>query len=527
MTVENTPLPEEKENIVRSGINYSPNKHLKPCTMYQRETNKTCFEYSECFEDEWEDGCWSSHSLRDGAHYLSIIKPENVIKNRCYFLVTKHPNQKLHFSGLIFISDVKSNERHSYILGEPIPFEPKIVKWEGHFRGEKFIKNSDAILILKDYYSNIKDEKVKQIIDFYEMGKLPEFAGKTYWHPSDVEAENETDEEYIIEEDEIIEGIMIDVANISYLLENNPNVILYGPPGTGKTYLANKVKEEYEKRFGFITFHQSYSYEDFIEGIKPKTNEEGEKKDIFYEVENGLFKRLCERAIKNAIKRSTLLSKDILNSKQKFFKDFFKEYQKLNKDEKKNLFEDADKFMLIIDEINRGNISKIFGELITLIEKDKRLGEETEIIATLPYSKEKFGIPPNVLILGTMNTADRSIALLDVALRRRFDFYLMQPKAELASEVEGISLEKVLDSINNKIIELYDRDHQIGHSYFIGIKDMDELKYVWFYRIIPLLQEYFYNDHEKIEEIIGKVFTNEDIEMDDDDFMKALNAIIR
>ncbi len=321
-----------------------------------------------------------------------------------------------------------------------------------------------------------------------------------------------------------------DVKDIINLLNKNPNVILYGPPGTGKTYLANKVKAQYKSEF--ITFHQSYSYEDFIEGIKPKTDKEG-KKEIYYEIEDGLFKRLCEKAIKNAIEKSNLISMNLKS--RRFFRDFFEEYEKLDKNKKKELFENADKFLLIIDEINRGNISKIFGELITLIEKDKRLGEEYEITPELPYSKEKFGVPPNVLLLGTMNTADRSIALLDIALRRRFDFYPMWPKAELLTEVDGINLKELLISMNQKI-NMHDRERQIGHSYFM-VNNLEELKHVWFYKIMPLLQEYFYNDYEMIKEIIGEKFTDKGMEMgddefknalkmNDDEFIEALNAII-
>jgi MoxR-like ATPase len=312
-----------------------------------------------------------------------------------------------------------------------------------------------------------------------------------------------------------------DVKYVTNLLNKNLNVILYGPPGTGKTYLANKVKAQYKSEF--VTFHQSYSYEDFIEGIKPKTHDENGKKEIYYEIEDGLFKRLCKEAIKNAIEKSNLISKDILNSSQ-FFKDFFEEYEKLNEDERRELFENADKFLLIIDEINRGNISKIFGELITFIEKDKRLGEGKNIV-TLPYSKEKFGVPPNVLLLGTMNTADRSIALLDIALRRRFYFYPMWPKAELLGNVDGIDLNALLSSMNDKIAELHDRDRQIGHSYFYGVEDLEELKYVWFYRIMPLLQEYFYDDDEKIKDIVGEEFTNKGWEMEDTEFRDALKRI--
>ena len=204
---------------------------------------------------------------------------------------------------------------------------------------------------------------------------------------------------------------------------------------------------------------------------------------IYYE--KILYKQFSQMSIYNI--------KD--NLKIDEFKQIFtKDSQKIEKN-----------YALIIDEINRGNISKIFGELITLIEPPKRLGADDEIMVELPYSKEKFGVPSNLYIIGTMNTADRSIALMDTALRRRFEFVEMMPEYDNLNKIniEGINIGEMLKTINDRIEYLYDRDHTIGHAYFIDVADIGTLANVFKNKILPLLQEYFYDDWEKIRLVLG------------------------
>ena len=169
-------------------------------------------------------------------------------------------------------------------------------------------------------------------------------------------------------------------------------------------------------------------------------------------------------------------------------------------------------YVLIIDEINRGNISKIFGELITLIEEDKRIGEKHELTVQLPYSQKSFGVPKNLYIIGTMNTSDRSIASIDIALRRRFKFKEIMPNCDIITEKVGdINLKEIFNNLNTKIKILLDRDHQIGHSYFVDVEDEEHLKQIWFDSIIPLLNEYFYGDWEKLKLVIPGFIKTEDI----------------
>jgi 5-methylcytosine-specific restriction protein B len=414
------------------------------------------------------------------------------------------------------------------------------------------------------------------------------------------------------------------------------NQILYGPPGTGKTYSTiekalqilgesweNRIeaKIKFDKALAtgqivFTTFHQSYGYEEFIEGIKAETNTNNE---ITYRVADGVFKRLANEALfenivfndyqkdldfnelydilitayrqKNILKLSSMEEKNIeirsisdrdnlhcyhqdsdvkhtvgKNRLKKLFDEYstleslhaigsaYKEFTRIigganhtiywtilnkllqykneiKKDDineptsyeiKKEMIRnkdsieykrDAKKYILVIDEINRGNISKIFGELITLIEDSKRLGsaQNEGLPATLPYSGDLFGVPSNLYIIATMNTADRSIALLDTALRRRFHFEELMPDY---TRLEGASFNKIelntmLNVINQRIEYLYDRDHQIGHAYLIGVSTLDELANTFQNKIIPLLQEYFYDDWEKIRLILADNQTND------------------
>ena len=170
-----------------------------------------------------------------------------------------------------------------------------------------------------------------------------------------------------------------------------------------------------------------------------------------------------------------------------------------------------ERHVLIIDEINRGNIAKIFGELITLIEPSKRSGAEDAAVVTLPYSQESFGVPGNLYLVGTMNTADRGIALLDTALRRRFDFIEKMPDVRhVEKDIEGVDGQAMLKAVNERITVYLDREHQIGHTYLIGVTTIDRLAEAFQRRILPLLQEYFYDDWAKIRSVLnGNPFIRE------------------
>jgi hypothetical protein len=279
------------------------------------------------------------------------------------------------------------------------------------------------------------------------------------------------------------------------LLMDKHNLVLYGPPGTGKTRDAMELAQWWREQYGpesvqQITFHPSYSYEDFIEGFRPTKDGSG------FELQSGVFKRLCIKAGEDS----------------------------------------NNKYLLVIDEINRGDVARILGELITLLEGDKR-GSRYTIM--LPGSKEPFYVPENIYVVGTMNTADKSISLMDLAIRRRFLFYPCRPKPEVlegnknfVSEIEGVRLADLLIGINQRLLEVgLNKDRLLGHSYFIISKDnptpLEILKNRFRYEIYPLMEEYCSSDQSIIKRILGGIvddwgMINEDVLDEDNEFISNL-----
>lgn len=228
------------------------------------------------------------------------------------------------------------------------------------------------------------------------------------------------------------------------------------------------------KRFEFVTFHQSFSYEDFVEGIRPTYNVQTHTLD--YSPKDGVFKRICNVAAAHP----------------------------------ENLY------AIFIDEINRGNIAEIFGELISLIEPDKRKGEPTELETTLPYSKKIFSVPNNLNIYGTMNSADKSIAAMDIALRRRFQFKPFPSNSHIlvdvlaqhginANNIDGVDLACLFDTVNKRIELLLDANHMLGHAYFMNVRNVQDIANVITYKVVPLLEEYFFDDLQKIQLIFNSL----------------------
>lgn len=530
---------------------------------------------------------------------------------------------------IVFTSNNIDKDSYSVIKSSQAErFISKIENSESNFRFENKCGKSHFFRIIDDANNERLDEVKKFLEDF-------QFEGNSY-------IMGDTDKEK-----KEIDDTLCTLSSV--------NTILYGPPGTGKTYKSiryavntidtkfnqdsSKVDEDYVKRFNefkdsgqiaFTTFHQSYGYEEFIEGIKPSLNQDTDNEgseDVLYTLNDGVFKEFCLRAqevvvdkeltgispdaqiwkvsvsdtvkddcfesnrvrinfslgdrsksveyFNHSIKKGdivlmtpqsrTLVTgigivtdeeayeikentgitarnvewlardisidiKDYSNGKQMVRNTVSRVHIVTVKDiltiikNNSEIYKNVDipqkndkKYVFIIDEINRGNISKIFGELITLIEDSKRDGEKEAISITLPYSKEEFSVPNNVYILGTMNTADRSIALMDTALRRRFEFIEMMPNEELLTDIviDGIEVKKMLETMNRRIEALYDREHTLGHAFFMPLKNekkatINQLASIFTNKIIPLLQEYFYEDYEKIMLVLGINPQNED-----------------
>lgn len=524
--------------------------------------------------------------------------------------------QYIDNNGLKFkLGELKKDEKYAkqrtwfWVFDEQEYFNNEYVHYE-------FLLNKDKDKISIDLH--FERSEIEEVQEFHDLCEpLPEcLEWKKWWrqkqaesitHKNKVDLEDEDcveksikalEELYKYTCPKLIEKVKllkekISKKNPNELMSNTDktptiplNQILFGAPGTGKTYHTKKmaveiingkkekdrtreeINKEYEElieagQIVFTTFHQSLSYEDFIEGIKPKITESG---NVTYEVEDGIFKQLCSRAnkisdfdkgwnyLKDKVKNNPNFSlrtfkgeeiyvteitdNEVLKIKykggkldksdndgvsydrakklQEAFPDLsaakIKEFRSVIGGDSTafwavlNFIKNAPTHVLIIDEINRGNVSAIFGELITLLEEDKRKGNPEHTEAVLPYSGNKFSVPNNVYIIGTMNTADRSVEALDTALRRRFSFVEMQPDPDILFEVGNVDLKELLKTINQRIEVLIDKDHQIGHSYFIGIQDIGDLKRTFKDKIIPLLEEYFYGDFGKIGLVLGEEF---------------------
>lgn len=567
-------------------------------------------------------------SSSDLINLVFTITRNKKIEFHLQFNQTKNPHDDQNTYALEFIQSIKPLFKKVFPEGLYAPDTNKMELFAAYSKPvySSFLELQNDLEVFLDKIIPIVDKQIKVLKE-----KYPTFTAYRFSSDDQEKMFKKMEERFekykIIEEltDELEEEeedlVMVD-SEIDY---NFPlNQILYGPPGTGKTYntvnkaisIANPefnlnqkrefIKAEYDRlvetgQIMFSTFHQSMSYEDFIEGIKPQIEEDSDgNKTIIYEVKNGLFKLISEKAQQKRLKQETinhqfdfddawnsiiydanvglennnplklsiqtpnlglkivdvtekgnLKLKPIYSEEAKEYivsysrtkvlqnafpdlsviKNIDKEFRaiiggsnstaywavinylnhKINSEKKSTNQEIALPplpHVLIIDEINRGNVSQIFGELITLIEEGKRIGNPEELQITLPYSKEKFGVPSNLFIVGTMNTADRSVEALDTALRRRFSFVEMMPDVSVVEKEnfdENYPRAEVMQKINDRVELLLDRNYTLGHSYFLKV----DFKASFKNEIIPLLQEFFYSDFGKIGLILGRGFVRE------------------